>query len=487
MSHCVPSWEIVDDDNDNPRFTLLPNSNPIPTTDFPTLDYEVTELTWENGQLALHGLGHPRMPNRAAANRSNFFNRYNSAGGSGGGTAGTLESIVNQATNAQPHDKSPCEGASGVDDELVPWFHENRAQVTGSNPAVAPVRSVPSTALSMDALVSCGRNRGKNHQVQGSNTCGGGSVVGGNSTRVGSCSGAGGERAREARIPHELSSRAPDQSVSGQGSRQATRETHEKEFGTAGFTSTSLGSPGNTSSTKQCHSRNQRETQEDEDKKKGSGKLSVTTKRSRAAAIHNQSERKRRHKINQRMKALQRLVPNSSKTDKASMLDEVIEYLKQLQRQVQLMQRLNMSPVMASFIQQQIQMSMMASMGLGGVNVGIGFVDVNAMAAAHVAAAGRPNIAGMPSHVMQVPFIPAAAVTPWDGTVASGACFPVHSSTPSMPEPMPAYFAYPPQFIPAPLQSMPVPVDFTRMTGLYPQPFQEPSSSGLASAKDKPT
>lgn len=193
------------------------------------------------------------MPNRAAANSSNFFNRYNSAGGSGGGgTAGTLESIVNQATNAQPHDKRPCEGASGVDDELVPWFHENRAH--GSNSAVAPVRSVPSTALSMDALVPCGRNRGKNHQVQGSNTCGGG-VVGGNSTRVGSCSGAGGERAREARIPHELSSRAPDQSVSGQGSRQ-------------GFTSTSLGSPGNTSSTKQCtktgddydsfcHSRNQ--------------------------------------------------------------------------------------------------------------------------------------------------------------------------------------------------------------------------------------
>lgn len=207
------------------------------------------------------------MPNRAAANSSNFFNRYNSAGGSGGGgTAGTLESIVNQATNTQPHDKRPCEGASGVDDELVPWFHENRAR--GSNPAVAPVRSVPSTALSMDALVPCGRNRGKNHQVQGSNTCGGGGVVGGNSTRVGSCSGAGGERAREARIPHELSSRAPDQSVSGQGSRQVTRETYEKEFGMAGFTSTSLGSPGNTSSTKQCtktaddhdsfcHSRNQ--------------------------------------------------------------------------------------------------------------------------------------------------------------------------------------------------------------------------------------
>ncbi|MBA0790242.1 hypothetical protein Gohar_014906, partial [Gossypium harknessii] len=37
------------------------------------------------------------------------------------------------------------------------------------------------------------------------------------------------------------------------------------------------------------------------------------TRRSRATAIHNQSERKRRDRINQKMKALQKLVPNASK------------------------------------------------------------------------------------------------------------------------------------------------------------------------------
>ncbi|KAI5439311.1 hypothetical protein KIW84_024910 [Lathyrus oleraceus] len=37
------------------------------------------------------------------------------------------------------------------------------------------------------------------------------------------------------------------------------------------------------------------------------------------------------------MKALQNLIPNSNKTDKASMLDEAIEYLKQLQLQVQML------------------------------------------------------------------------------------------------------------------------------------------------------
>ncbi|RWV94074.1 hypothetical protein BHE74_00003362 [Ensete ventricosum] len=39
------------------------------------------------------------------------------------------------------------------------------------------------------------------------------------------------------------------------------------------------------------------------------------------------------------MRALQNLIPNSNKTDKASMLDEAIEYLKQLQLQVQVSNR----------------------------------------------------------------------------------------------------------------------------------------------------
>ncbi|GAB4839340.1 hypothetical protein Ancab_028867 [Ancistrocladus abbreviatus] len=58
-------------------------------------------------------------------------------------------------------------------------------------------------------------------------------------------------------------------------------------------------------------------------------------KRSRAAEVHNLSEKRRRQRINEKMKALQKLIPNSNKTDKASMLDEAIEYLKQLQLQVQ--------------------------------------------------------------------------------------------------------------------------------------------------------
>ncbi|EXC32837.1 Transcription factor SPATULA [Morus notabilis] len=66
-----------------------------------------------------------------------------------------------------------------------------------------------------------------------------------------------------------------------------------------------------------------------------------SSKRSRAAEIHNLSEKRRRSRINEKMKALQNLIPNSNKTDKASMLDEAIEYLKQLQLQVQMLSMRN--------------------------------------------------------------------------------------------------------------------------------------------------
>ncbi|KAI4316690.1 hypothetical protein L6164_024645 [Bauhinia variegata] len=67
----------------------------------------------------------------------------------------------------------------------------------------------------------------------------------------------------------------------------------------------------------------------------------TSSKRSRAAEVHNLSEKRRRSRINEKMKALQNLIPNSNKTDKASMLDEAIEYLKQLQLQVQMLMMRN--------------------------------------------------------------------------------------------------------------------------------------------------
>ncbi|KAL0914455.1 hypothetical protein M5K25_014803 [Dendrobium thyrsiflorum] len=78
-------------------------------------------------------------------------------------------------------------------------------------------------------------------------------------------------------------------------------------------------------------------------------------RRSRSAEIHNLSERRRRDKINEKMRALQELIPHCNKSDKASMLDEAIEYLKSLQLQLQIMWMGNgVAPMLFPSIQQYV-------------------------------------------------------------------------------------------------------------------------------------
>lgn len=60
-------------------------------------------------------------------------------------------------------------------------------------------------------------------------------------------------------------------------------------------------------------------------------------RRGQATDPHSIAERLRREKISDRMKNLQELVPNSNKTDKASMLEEIIEYIKFLQLQTKVL------------------------------------------------------------------------------------------------------------------------------------------------------
>ncbi|XVF35211.1 hypothetical protein REPUB_Repub18cG0126000 [Reevesia pubescens] len=69
----------------------------------------------------------------------------------------------------------------------------------------------------------------------------------------------------------------------------------------------------------------------------GIGKPRVRARRGQATDPHSIAERLRREKIAERMKNLQELVPSSNKTDKASMLDEIIEYVKFLQLQVKVL------------------------------------------------------------------------------------------------------------------------------------------------------
>lgn len=123
-------------------------------------------------------------------------------------------------------------------------------------------------------------------------------------------------------------------------------------------------------------------------KKAAAGRGGTGTKRSRAAEVHNLSERRRRDRINEKMRALQELIPNCNKVDKASMLDEAIEYLKTLQLQVQMMSMgagLYMPPMMIPAGMPHMHAPHMApfspigvgmQMGLG-MGYGMGMPDMN--------------------------------------------------------------------------------------------------------------
>ncbi|XP_065855082.1 transcription factor bHLH63-like [Euphorbia lathyris] len=66
--------------------------------------------------------------------------------------------------------------------------------------------------------------------------------------------------------------------------------------------------------------------------------IHIRALRGQAADSHSLAERVRREKISERMKYLQHLVPRCNKiTGKAGMLDEIINYVQSLQRQVETM------------------------------------------------------------------------------------------------------------------------------------------------------
>ncbi|XP_042007116.1 transcription factor PHYTOCHROME INTERACTING FACTOR-LIKE 13-like isoform X1 [Salvia splendens] len=86
-------------------------------------------------------------------------------------------------------------------------------------------------------------------------------------------------------------------------------------------------------------------------------------RRSLVAEVHNMSERRRRDRINEKMKALQELIPHANNSDKASMLDEAIEYMKALQMQIQLMwMGRGMAPMMLPGMQHYLSR---VGMGIG--------------------------------------------------------------------------------------------------------------------------
>lgn len=230
------------------------------------LDYEVAELTWENGQLAMHGLGTPRVPSKPLTNQTQIpSSKYTLAWDkTQTGSTGTLESIVNFATGVlTPTSKPPLHKNSttrGAHDEIRPLFDHQRA-IPAANTA-----SVTKT-MTMDALVPNTNRPGNPDHITSTSFVIDYSVPGGpgSSTHVGSCeedvmirSTTSEKRGRLSRVPNmgpERSNRSePSASTAsatfGRDSQQVTFDTCDRDLGVC-FTS-SFGSPDNNSSGMPC-------------------------------------------------------------------------------------------------------------------------------------------------------------------------------------------------------------------------------------------
>ncbi|KAF3454748.1 hypothetical protein FNV43_RR05196 [Rhamnella rubrinervis] len=172
----------------------------------------------------------------------------------------------------------------------------------------------------------------------------------------------------------------------------------------------------------ECHSEDAEE--ESVGVKKTAPARATGSKRSRAAEVHNLSERRRRDRINEKMRALQELIPNCNKVDKASMLDEAIEYLKTLQLQVQIMSMgagLYMPPMMLPTGMQHMHAPHMAhfspmgvGMGMGlSMGFGMGMPDMNG------ASSGYPMIQVPPMQGAHFPGPPMSGHTAFHGMTGS--------------------------------------------------------------------
>lgn len=109
MNQCVPSWDL-DDPNPPPQprldFQSQPNLSPGPAV--PMQDFEVAELTWENGNILSHGFGAPRIIKAMPKYPTTVTTPTATVPSSTGITwpkqqmtgGGTLEEVVNEATRS---------------------------------------------------------------------------------------------------------------------------------------------------------------------------------------------------------------------------------------------------------------------------------------------------------------------------------------------------------------------------------------------------
>ncbi|CAN6324592.1 unnamed protein product [Urochloa humidicola] len=433
MNQCVPSWDLDDPaavvasgglshpvhpvggarrGAAVPAGTTTTGAGAFAPVVVPMSDqyYEVAELTWHKGSISSHGLlNRPPPPSKQyapAAPPSQLQAIGGGGGGAGAGDRETLEAVVGEAaarshflllshhpqTPLQQHHPAPWLGAGA--DALVPCDATARA---------AAAAAAEGGDAHEDADADATRRNKRARVVVGED----GLVCASQGSAA-----APGRRGESALLTLDGGGAGADDPCGFTTTTNNSTSLDRDDKGSPDTENTSIG--GGASDSRCFSRRSQRDGLCDEAENvvingDGAVRSSISTKRSRAAAIHNESERKRRDRINQKMKTLQKLVPNSSKTDKASMLDEVIDYLKQLQAQVQVMSR--MSSMMMPMAMPQLQMSVMAQIAQMAqmAQMAQGMMNMGSLA--------QTGYAGLTPPMMP-PFVPTMS---WDPTTAAAA------------------------------------------------------------------
>ncbi|KAE8660179.1 Phytochrome interacting factor 3, putative isoform 3 [Hibiscus syriacus] len=296
------------------------HKNPSSYTDLSSVpENDIVRLVWENGQVSMQG--------QSSRARKMISCSDKDVGNAGGFTRMGKFGVVDSVLSDVPMSVVPTHGA---DDEVVPWLKYPEAQslhdeCSGLLPEVSGLTSneIPTNSN----LASFDRRR---QSIRDSFTVSTNDALDferGKLSKV--CKPADDEarpsQPRQVSSPYSMGAKTsddalPDTKVQKQDPAAPCSSTVLMNFShfarPAAIVKTSLKNIGAMARIE----------------KNGSGKGS---KRSRAEEVHNLSERRRRDRINEKMRALQELIPNCNKVDKASMLDEAIEYLKTLQLEVQ--------------------------------------------------------------------------------------------------------------------------------------------------------
>ncbi|XP_047175418.1 transcription factor PIF1-like isoform X2 [Vigna umbellata] len=378
MNHCVPDFEIqIDDDEEFP----------IPVSKKPSMQNdEIMELLWQNGQVVMQSQNHRPLrkpPHTLVAGGVSPAREIRSSEAENYGNQHLFmqeDEMASWLHYPIHEDPPPFDHHDFSADMLNPPPTNVIASVTHSSAAVqssfrttelrhpAPRPPIPPSRRPVPAANSM---QNFSHFSNHGNSSSSSKATAAQPTVVDSC------QTPVATAEHAETGRA---SVTAADAGKAA-ESGGRETATCDVTVTS--SPGGSSGSAEPvqreldRKRKGREPEESEflsedvdfesPEAKKQGRGSTSTKRSRAAEVHNLSERRRRDRINEKMKALQELIPRCNKSDKASMLDEAIEYLKSLQLQVQMMSMgCGMVPMMFPGIQQYLPpMGMGIGMGMG--------------------------------------------------------------------------------------------------------------------------